>query len=179
MISSCASQPNMNLGVWMKLPLFGKKANYHGLLEKAVREAQTGRQLALYDRETGLYAPWFFGLRCPEECYRAVRYNRPLTLLLIEVRAEGDDLYAAVGEVVNLLKAGRRSDVASHLGGGRFAVLLPETDAEGAEILASRLQGFAPIIATGTSSPPYDGGNQEQLVAAATLRLREAEDLAA
>ena len=162
----------------MKLP-FGRKANYHRLLSRAADQAQTGRQLALYDRETGLFAPWFFGLRCPEECYRAVRYGRPLTLLLVEVWAEGDEFSAAVGEVVRVLQAGRRSDVASHLGAGRFAVLLPETDAEGAEVLASRLRAFAPVIATGTSSHPYDGGNQEQLIAAATLRLAEADGLAA
>lgn len=163
----------------MKLSLFGRGEDYHRLLQRAVDEAKAGRKLALYDPETGLFAAWFFGLRCPEECYRAVRYGRPLTLLLIEVRNDEDDFYSAVGPVVGELKAGRRSDVASYLGAGRFAVLLPETDTAGAEILASRFEALAPGVITGIASHPYDGGNEEQLLACAQQRLEAGDSLAA
>ena len=163
----------------MKLPLSGRKEDYHKLLRKAAHQAQAGRELAVYDQETGLFAPWFFGLRCPEECYRAVRYRRPLTLLLIEVRTEGDNFDSAVDQVVRSLKAGRRSDVPSHLGAGRFAVLLPETDAAAAEALTVRLEALAPGILTGISSHPYDGGNQKQLIVSAEQRLNSGNRLAA
>ncbi len=155
----------------MKLSLLGRNDDYPSLLQRAADVAKAGRQLALYDPETGLFAAWFFRMRCQDECYRAVRYGRPLTLLLIEVRNNGDDFLSAVGYVLGDLRAGRRTDVPSQLGAGRFAVLLPETDTAGAEALASRLEALAPGVFTVVASHPGDGGNQEQLLACAQQRM--------
>jgi len=63
------------------------------LIKKATREAETDRRLAMYDRETGLYAPWYLERRFAEEAQRAGRYGHPLSLISIEVRCR-DDAYA-------------------------------------------------------------------------------------
>ena len=140
------------------------------LLTRAVEEADRGRQLAIYDRETGLMAKWYFILRCEEECYRSIRYKRPLTLVLVE--AVGEDYLKTAAEVVHWFSnRGRRSDLRTHLGDGSFAVLLSETDVEGAAKLARRLESAIPHLRTGISSHPYEGGNFDQLLAAAQNRL--------
>ncbi len=163
----------------MKLPLFRRDVEYERLVDRAAAEASTARQLALYDPETGLFASWYFALRCPEECYRAVRYNRPLTLVLIEVRNDVDDFYTAVGPILTALKSGRRSDIPTHLGAGLFALLLPETDTAGANVVAARYESLAHEVRTAIASHPYDGGNQEQLLAHAQKALGIGSDLAA
>ena len=56
----------------MILP-FRRKETPSELLNRAVEEADRGRQLAIYDRDTGLMAKWYLILRCEEECYRAIR----------------------------------------------------------------------------------------------------------
>ena len=43
-----------------------------------------GRQLAIYDRETGFYAYWYFSLRLQEEIARSDRHKEPFLLLLVE-----------------------------------------------------------------------------------------------
>ena len=140
------------------------------LLTRAVEEADRGRQLAIYDRETGLMAKWYLILRCEEECYRAIRYKRPLTLVLVE--AVGEDYLNTKAEVVHWFNTrGRRSDLRAHLGDGSFVVLLPETDIDGAAKLARRLESAIPHLRTAISSHPYEGGNFDQLLAAAQSRL--------
>ena len=152
------------------LPFRRRKETPSELLDRAVQEADRGRQLAIYDRDTGLMAKWYLILRCEEECYRAIRYKRPLTLLLVE--AVGDDYRSAAAGLVQWFDTkGRRSDLRTHLGHGSFAILLPETDVDGAATLARRLESAIPQIRTGISSHPYEGGDFDQLRASAQQRL--------
>ena len=154
----------------MKIQFRRRKETPSELLTRAVEEADHGRQLAIYDREMGLMAKWYLILRCEEECYRSVRYKRPLTLVLVE--AEGEDYLNTAAEVVHWFSTkGRRSDLRAHLGEGSFVVLLPETDVNGAAKLALRLESAMPQIRTAISSHPYEGGNFDQLLAAAQRRL--------
>ena len=139
-------------------------------IARAIEEAVRCRQLAIYDRDTGLMAEWYFILRCEEECYRAIRYKRPLALVFVE--AVGEEYLNAAGEVVHWFNTkGRRADLRAQLGDASFAVLLPETDVDGAAKLARRLESAIPQIRTGISSHPYEGGNFDQLFAAAQSRL--------
>ena len=139
------------------------------VLTRKVEEADRG-QLAIYDRKTGLMAKWYFILRCEEECYRAVRYKRPLNLLLIE--ASGEDYRSTAVELVYWFKMrGRRSDLRAQVESASFAMLLTETSVDGATTLARRLERVIPHICTAISSHPYDGGNFDQLPASAQSRL--------
>ena len=79
---------------------------------------------------------------------RAQRYERPLSLAVIDVDrfrqvnhrqgyAAGDRVLVAVGTL--LAESTRIHDLACRSGADEFALLLPETDAEGALVLVNRL----------------------------------------
>ena len=86
----------------------------------------------------GLANHLHLGWRCQEEAYRASRYRRPLTLLLIELPAS---FPAQMEEgVQRWLRANiRMSDIPAYLGGGRYALLLPETGEDQARTVEARL----------------------------------------
>ncbi len=141
------------------------------VVERATDLAIEGRKLAIYDQETGLYARWFIEMRCAEECYRAVRYQRPLTVVVLQPQV-ADEGARVAGEVVDwLLREKRRSDLPSYLGNGRIAIVMPETDVAGAHGAIARLLRFVSGLDAGVSSYPMDGGNFEQLKAAAVRQL--------
>lgn len=115
----------------------------------------------------GLASAVYLSWRCEEECYRAHRYGRPLTLLVAELVGESDSSRAE-RKLQNWLRSHvRMSDIAGYLGDGRYAILLPETDREGARGLETRLRWEFPRVNTGIAVHPQDGRNLEVLVEAA------------
>ena len=95
------------------------------------------RKLADTDPLTNLRNRRYFSERLRRECARARRYDRGLGLLLFEAERGLDDLFSA-GERIE--GAVRSTDIASHLGDGRFAVIMPEAGHADAERLHRRLQ---------------------------------------
>jgi diguanylate cyclase (GGDEF)-like protein len=96
------------------------------------------RRLADTDHLTGLHNARYFEQRLDREIARARRYNRGLALLFFDVEQGGGVDLATVGERIRT--AVRATDVASHVGDGRFAVILPEAAEAGAERLHRRVQ---------------------------------------
>lgn len=93
----------------------------------------------MYDRETGLYAPWYLERRFEEEARRAERFSHPLSLIAIEVRCR-DDAYRVQDGLRNWLHQSlRETDLATHLGGGRYLALVTETGLEDAFVVAARI----------------------------------------
>jgi diguanylate cyclase (GGDEF)-like protein len=111
-------------------------ANFGPALENA-RLYSEARRLADTDPLTNLRNRRYFGERLRRESARARRYDRVLGLLLFEAEGGLDDLLAA-GERIQ--SAVRSTDIASHLGDGRFAVIMPEAGQADAERLHRRLQ---------------------------------------
>jgi len=83
------------------------------------------------------------------ETKRAKRYQRAMTLIYIDVddfktvndtqgHHSGDDLLMQVATTIK--QTVRQTDIPARVGGDEFAVLLPETDAQGAAVLVDRLQ---------------------------------------
>lgn len=125
--------------------------------QKKLRElAQALRQkneclekLAVTDETTGLYNCRYFHQRLKEELDRAVRYQRNLTLLMLDLddfkryndahgHLQGDELLRELG--VLLRKEVRQGDIPCRYGGEEFAIIVPEgTIGEGLR-LAERLQ---------------------------------------
>jgi diguanylate cyclase (GGDEF)-like protein len=95
------------------------------------------RRLADTDPLTTLHNRRYFDERLRRECARARRYSRALGLLLVETEDPVRDLVSAGDRVRGVV---RGTDVACHLGGGRFAVLMPEAGQADAERLLRRLQ---------------------------------------
>jgi two-component system chemotaxis family response regulator WspR len=117
------------------------------------------------DPLTGLVNAEYLTLKIEEECKRAARYNHPLCLLLVEVksfdqlvekhgRTTGDEVLLEVAGV--LLCESRDVDVAGRVGASRFHLLLPNTPADGARILARRIEENLRqrvVVAEGTELP--------------------------
>lgn len=143
-------------------------------LELLSSQIEEGRKLAIYDRETGLYAFWYLALRGGDECNRAQRYDWPLTLAVVQIEA-GENAWALQGVVTDWLRLQMRDvDITGYAGNGRFVVLMPNTDAAGAETLLSRLDRDVRDVALAFSGSPADGADFESLYAVAQARLLEA-----
>ena len=106
-------------------------------------------ELATHDAVTGLWNRRQFDLLAEAEWSRFQRYHRPLSLVLLDVdgfaeindrrgRGYGD---AAIKRVAAICMDGKRtSDVVARIGADEFAVLLPETELQQAQVVAERLR---------------------------------------
>ena len=127
-----------------------------------------GERLAIYDRETGLFAYWYFSLRLEEEVARCARYGQTFSLLLLEAqtgRLMPDDESALFRHMSDSF---RNSDLVAHLGNLRFVVLLANTDAQGAVVVKEHLTTDEKLgnLTLGVASFPEDGETCEALLAA-------------
>jgi len=122
-------------------------------------------QLAREDKLTGLCNRRHFEERASEECLRAQRYDRPLSLLLgdLDYFKEVNDRYGhACGDLVlkqvgqTLLLHCRSSDLVARYGGEEFAVLLLETEAEHAPKVAERLCAAVRTLSFSHPSGPFN-----------------------
>ena len=106
-------------------------------------------QRAMIDGLTGLWNRTHFEMRLQDEVAATQRYDRPLSLIMLDVdhfkklndnhgHPFGDEVLQAVGEA--LAETARTSDWACRYGGEEFAMILRETNLEGALILAERLR---------------------------------------
>ena len=135
------------------------------------RLRQIGERMAIYDRETGLYAYWYFSLRLRDEMARARRHEQPFVLLLVEsARGQLDSkeeelLLRTIGEGF------RSTDLVAHMGNLRFVMLLPNTGADGGTEVCGRLRKeFGTLeVHIGLSSYPDDGADWESLLRAAQV----------
>ncbi|TFG93916.1 MAG: GGDEF domain-containing protein, partial [Calditrichales bacterium] len=101
------------------------------------------------DQMTGLYSPKYLWTRLREEYHRAVRYEIPVSVILVDVDAFGrinDNFGYQVGDYVimkianTILNNTRITDIVARLEGASYAVILPQTDVQGAYFEAERLR---------------------------------------
>lgn len=121
-------------------------------LENAVNREKL-RLAGLTDSLTGLYNRRHLQHRLEQEVTRAQRYGQPLSCLFVDAdrfkqindvhgHAAGDLVLTALAQ--RLRARLRTSDLPTRYGGEEFAVLLPQTDAENACILAHAIcEGIA------------------------------------
>ena len=105
-------------------------------------------RLAVRDELTGMFNYRHFHVRLKAEVERAVRYVRPLSLIILDAdhfkvindtlgHAEGDRALRGIGRILNATV--RATDTAFRYGGEEFAVLLPETGIDQALGVAERM----------------------------------------
>ena len=118
---------------------------------ESVRLQAAVRELTLTDELTGLHNRRHFERELRREAERARRFGRRLALALVDVdhfkpyndrfgHPAGDEALRGVGACLASALP-RRLDALARHGGEEFAVLLAETDAEGARRVAERLRG--------------------------------------
>ncbi len=159
-------------------------------VQRAESEART-----YADPTTGLRNRAFLGERIGEEFKRAVRYNEPLSLVLLAVegmREIVDKRGAGTGErvlqaVANAaLRSLRQIDVVTRYGAHELAALLPNTHLAGALTCADRLRRetaaaavdeFRPVVSMGIAFYPgrdvNDATDLLRMAARALERARE------
>lgn len=107
------------------------------------------KRLSITDELTDLYNYRHLQQRLDDEIGRARRYGKTLSFLMLDVddfKAVNDRHGHLVGDVVlaelgQVLKAAvREVDIVARYGGEEFSVLLPETDAAGAFIVAEKIR---------------------------------------
>jgi diguanylate cyclase (GGDEF)-like protein len=122
------------------------------LLATALHNAfvfQKLQQQSITDGLTGIKTRRFFWEALSAEWKRASRSGRPFTVVLIDLdkfkevndtmgHFEGDLVLARVGRLLE--QKSRQSNVVARYGGDEFIVLMPETGAEQAQVLAERLR---------------------------------------
>ena len=120
------------------------------LAEEALRESEERyRQLSLTDSLTGLFNSRYLHQCLQVELERAVRYQHPLSLLVLDCdnfksindrfgHLEGDRVLQALAGVIG--RCLRSADSGFRYGGEEFVLLLPETPAAAAGMLAERLR---------------------------------------
>ena len=105
------------------------------------------RELVFRDSLTGLFNHRYFQELMEQELSRSQRYQRPLSLIMFDIdhfkkvndtfgHPRGDLVLKAVSSVVKART--RDSDILARYGGEEFALVLPETDLNGAVVLAER-----------------------------------------
>ncbi len=169
-------------------------ANEAAMALANARLYETTRALADRDPLTGFYNHRYLHERLGEEILRAQRARSPLSVLMIDLddfklvndtlgHLFGDDVLRWVAQQIR--SALRGSDVAARYGGDEFAVLLPDTPADGAREVGERIvdalrdnpyraEGRGPVAvgaSVGTASFPADGQAAQALIAGADAAL--------
>jgi len=149
---------------------------------------QTER-LATTDGLTGLANHRTFQARLDEHLLAAARYGKRLSLILCDIdhfKSVNDTYGHPAGDLVlkgvarALQREARATDLVARYGGEEFAVVMPETDAPGALVIAERIREkvkatvfqtelgrLQVTMSLGVATCPDDGSRKAQLVEAA------------
>jgi diguanylate cyclase (GGDEF)-like protein len=159
------------------------------LLERLAAAART-------DSLTGLANRQGFDEAIERELARARRTGRPTTLIIADIdhfkdindrvgHAAGDAALRVVGATAR--KIARTTDTAARIGGDEFAIILPDTDAEGAFLFAERMrkgvmnpsphQHDSLTMSLGIAESDVDGRAPDPLIRAADRALYQAKEL--
>lgn len=171
-------------------------ADFTAIAVKNARRFHALERIGLRDRDTGAYNLAYFIDYAGKEFYKARRYARAFSLVVLSIdnaeqmRKEGGrelyrramrDLVAAVGRVV------RDADILAKVSESEYYVLLPETDYFGALMFLRRateeirredsireLERRAPVLLSlGASTFPKDGEDFDELLHWARARVQE------
>jgi len=120
--------------------------NYKTLAHSVLDLASTG----MLDQLTGIPNRRSFDSRLDMEWQRAAREKMPLSILMLDIdkfkvyndtfgHQQGDLTLQAIANIINE-SIRRPTDLAARWGGEEFAVLLPNTDANGAFVIAEKIR---------------------------------------
>ncbi|MCK4995073.1 MAG: sensor domain-containing diguanylate cyclase [Candidatus Omnitrophica bacterium] len=182
--------------IW-KLNMF---ANQAGLAIENSQEFEKTLILSNTDRLTGLWNYGYFQHQLAEDIKRANRFNRHLSLLMLDIdffknfndtlgHVAGDKLLKEIADIFR--NSCREVDIVARYGGEEFAIILPETFKEKAYSSAERIrkstaahqfhhkegaQGKRITISIGVASFPQDASTVQDLICYADKALYAAKE---
>ncbi|HEX9049788.1 MAG TPA: response regulator [Anaeromyxobacter sp.] len=163
---------------------------------KNARRFQQLERIGLRDRDTGAYNLAYFVDYAGKEFYKARRYARAFSLVVVSIdnveqmrKAGGRDLYrrATRDLVAAISRVARDADILAKVSDGEYYLLLPETDYFGALVFLRRaaeevrreasiaeLERTCPVLLSmGASTFPKDGEDFDELLHWARERVQE------
>jgi diguanylate cyclase (GGDEF)-like protein len=169
-------------------------AGFTAIAVRNARRFQALERVGLRDRETGAYNLAYFVDYAGKEFYKARRYSRAFSLVVISIdnvdqlrKAGGRDLYRRamrdlVGAVSRVI---RDADILAKVTESEYYLLLPETDPFGAQLFLRRaaeeirgepsirlLEEQAPVLVSmGAAAFPRDGEDFDELLHWARQRV--------
>jgi diguanylate cyclase (GGDEF)-like protein len=143
--------------------------------------AETARQAAI-DELTGVFNRRFFDNAIERELKQAARRGREFSLLILDIdnfkrvndthgHTTGDAVISALGKL--LRRSIRSEDTPCRIGGEEFAVIFPETGADGAMVVSEKIRSeFAKLkiastdlsLSGGLATYPGDGRSTAELI---------------
>ncbi len=137
---------------WMRWALAGLATMLLGMALALVREhvsRHRAEHAAMSDPLTGVANRLAFEQRLTEEWQRTKRFGRPFSVLMIDLdgfkqindkrgHSAGDRVLRVVAE--QMVQRVRDTDILTRIGGDEFAVICPETSADGAQRLKHDLE---------------------------------------
>jgi diguanylate cyclase (GGDEF)-like protein len=185
------SEPEL-VAAWNALVRLGVLSVVTATLSRLRTALETERRLAASDPLTGALNPRAFDAVAERELMRALRYGRPLGLAYLDLdgfKRVNDTLGHSVGDrllqalVAELRAQVRPSDVVARMGGDEFAILMPETTFEQAEVALERIRervlermrmyGWPVTVSVGISGPSGPGATVDALIADADRAMYE------
>ena len=155
-------------------------------------------ELATKDGLTKLYIYRHFYALLETEIQRSLRYQRNMSLLMMDIdffknindsygHLLGDQILREISSVIN--STIRKIDVAARYGGEEFAIILPETSAKSARVIAERLRKnienmrleiseeitLQTTVSIGISEFPLHGETAKDIINCADIALYEAK----
>lgn len=166
-------------------------------LENAILHRKT-EELTIIDDLTGVKNYRYFSDKIREEKRRAVRYDQPLSLIMIDIdwfKKFNDNYGHEIGnhvlvELVGVIQKGIRDvDILCRYGGEEFIVVLPQTvereamniaerirqEVEMAEFGGDGIPDLKVTVSVGVSSYPENGLTEEELVNAVDQAMYRAK----
>ena len=166
-------------------------------LENAELHRKT-EELTIIDELTGIYNYRYFVQKLQEEKRRALRYDLPLSLIMVDIdwfKKLNDNYGHEIGnevlkQLANVIRRCIRDvDIFSRYGGEEFVIILPQTPRGEASHIGERIRSQVEqeIISTGNgskvkitvsvgvSSFPENGKSHEELVSVADQALYRAK----
>ncbi len=174
-----------------------------GQIALAIANAQLytrTRELSVRDELTGINNRRYFQQMLQMEWKRAVRFHRDISLIMLDVdhfkqyndsfgHLQGDKVLKRIGGL--LMKNLREVDTIARFGGEEFIMLLPDTDKQGAIVVAEKVRLLMEqekflndsrgdtrrvTISVGVSTYPDDVGDMDDLIDHADIALYRAKE---
>lgn len=116
--------------------------------DRLIQTSEKLYELSFTDELTSLYNRRYFDFRLAEEVSRADRYGHDLSIIMLDINdfkgfndnyghLMGDEILRRFGDLIRDVI--RKSDIPFRYGGDEFAVLLPESNTDMAEVVARRM----------------------------------------